>query len=331
MKRQLFTFFLFLLGFAAVFAQNPADWQFKIDKKDSLQVGDTLTFTAGWQGKSGLSWFFRMDSTTASVLEPLPGDTSFSSVGNETQYQIKLPFIFWGFQKDTLNPLLFVLKNKVSQDSVWFQTPDLILNPNLVTAENDTLPRPEKDIYETSRPWWQYALWVLGALFLAGLIYYFYRRYMLQRKSKLDVVEIVPVVEKTPWELFQLAMDDLLSRQVLWPEDVKAYYSDLIEILKSYLERTTASPVLEMTTDELLSWLAEKPALKSALPDMNELLNRADLIKFAKQNTVQSQMNDDFNKVRISVHKLETNPNLNSTEQKDTQLPQAEPEPGEKS
>lgn len=331
MKRQLFTFFLFLLGFASVFAQNPAEWQFKIDKKDSLKVGDTLTFTAGWQGKNGYSWNFRMDSTTASVLEPLPGDTTLSQVGNETQYQIKLPFIFWGFQKDTLNPLLFVLKNEVSKDSVWFQTPDLFLNPKLITAEGDTLPRPEKDIYETSRPWWQYALWVLGGLLLAGLIYYLYRRYMIKRNMKLDVVETVPIVEKTPWELFQLAMDDLLARQVLWPEDVKTYYSDLIEILKTYLERTTSSTVLEMTSDELLSWLNEKPALKSALPDMNELLNRADLIKFAKQNTVQSQMNDDFNKVRISVHKLETSPNPRNTEILTPELPKAEPEPGEKS
>lgn len=297
---------LIFCGFSQVFAQNPAEWQFKIDKKDSLQVGDTLTFTAGWLGKSGYTWFFRMDSTTATVLEPLAGDTSVVSSGNETRYQLKLPFIFWGFKADTLNPVSFVLKNQATGDSVWFNTPNLILNPKLFTAENDTLPRPEKDIFETGRPWWHYLLWVFAALVVAGLIYFGYRKYLKNRKAKEDLIEPVPVVEKSAWELFQLAMDDLLSRQANWPEDVKTFYSDLIEILKSYLERTTGSPVLEMTSDELLAWLDGKPALTSVLPNMDDLLNRADLIKFAKQNTVLSQMNSDFNSVRISVHKLET-------------------------
>ncbi|MCA0447135.1 MAG: hypothetical protein LCH54_12995 [Bacteroidetes bacterium] len=306
MTRQLFSIFLFLCGTVQVFAQNPAEWQFKIDKKDSLQVGDTLTFTAGWKGSSGYTWIFRMDSTTATVLEPLSGDTSIVVSGNETRYQLRLPFVFWGFQHDTLDPVSFVLENKTTGDSVWFNTPSLILNPKLFTTENDTLPRPEKDIFETGRPWWHYFLWILAGLLLAGVIYLIYRKVLKNRKSKNVSVEIVPVVEQSAWELFQLAMDDLLARQAIWPDDVKAFYSDLIEILKSYLERTTGSPVLEMTSDELLVWLNGKPGLKAVLPEMDELLNRADLIKFAKQNTVQSQMNLDFNSVRISVHKLET-------------------------
>ncbi len=309
----------FLLATAPLFAQNFADWQFRTELKDTLRTGDTITFTVGWKGKSGYSWTVRADSAFLSVMDPLPAETLTVSDGKQVAYSLKMPYQFWGFSKDTLNPVFFILKNQTGSDSVWFATPAFFPDPKLATDEGDTLVRPEKDIIETTRPWWHYLLWVLATAAGIAIIWYVIYRIRKNRKLPQDEVETVTAPVKTPYDLFVEQMNRLLEGKETWHEQVKGFYSDLIEILKKYLEGISGSPVAEMTSDEFLSWLETRSDLREILPDMNLLLQRADLIKFAKQQAVYSQMASDFNSVRKAGEAID----LRSFPGK--QAPQAEP------
>lgn len=304
-KRTLLGFisllFFILFYSSTSFAQNPAEWNFKIIQKDSISVGDTITFELGRNFPSGYSWNIETDSTTFERFEPLNPETTEVENKDGNQYKIRQGFIWWGYRNDTLKPMTFSLKN--GTDSTYFTTQPVYIYPKLFSAATDTSLRPEKEIEITVRPWWHYVLWATLILAAGFLIYYFYQQY---QKKKTDVPDTQIVeIEKTPYEIFTEEMNELQKSQSVWQNDVKNYYSGLTEILKRYLELKFKYHVLEMTTDELLDWVKKEPIVYRSIPNLNDILNRADLIKFAKQDAVLPQMVSDYDEVKLSVEKIE--------------------------
>lgn len=77
---------------------------------------------------------------------------------------------------------------------------------------------------------------------------------------------------------------DILKSQKLWQQNqVKEYYSRLTEIIRAYIEMHFELPALEQTTSEILkSFYDSKYRQIINRDDLEELLNLADLVKFAK-------------------------------------------------
>lgn len=303
---KLISLFLFSIIFFPLvsFGQNPAEWNFKIIQKDSISVGDTITFEIGKKLADGYSWSLDSDSTAFERFEPLVPETTQTTAGDEFDYKLKQSFIWWGFKNDTLKSLTFILKKET--DSVYFTTQPIYIYPKLFSAASDTALRPEKEIESTVRPWWHYFLWSIAILIAGFVLYYFYQRY----KQKMTAVPESTIIEirKTPFEIFSEEMENLLVTQPEWQNDVKVYYSNLTEVLKRYLELKFNYHVLEMTTDELLDWVKSEKVVFNSIPNLADILNRADLIKFAKQEAVLPQMISDFKEVSASVEKIENSP-----------------------
>jgi hypothetical protein len=119
--------------------------------------------------------------------------------------------------------------------------------------------------------------YLLALLILAILIYairwYIKNREKTSVKSKI-VVRVIP-----PYEI---ALNELekLNTKKLWQEDsVKEYYSELSEIIRTYIENGIGTPAMEIPTHEILFQLQQKGIDNTSL---KELLTRADLAKFAK-------------------------------------------------
>ena len=80
-----------------------------------------------------------------------------------------------------------------------------------------------------------------------------------------------------------------LEKKELWQHgEIKAYYSELTDIARNYIEEAIEIPAMESTTSELieglrLASLKKKMSLsQETIENLEQVLKQADLVKFAK-------------------------------------------------
>ena len=123
--------------------------------------------------------------------------------------------------------------------------------------------------------WWAY---VLGLLLIAGAV----TAYIIKRKGGFSqalkpAAKPVPPYEKA---MEQLAV--LKQRQLCEKGQEKTYYTELTEILRQYLEGRFGINAMEMTTPQTKRAVRATVPAEAAPGLMNEVLEMADYVKFAK-------------------------------------------------
>jgi len=136
-----------------------------------------------------------------------------------------------------------------------------------------TDPDPDRITIPDYRP-----LGLIGALVLAALIAWAFMRW--RRRENLEPAYVPP-----PRPAHELAIERLralMQRPRATPEEQKAFYVDLSEIVRAYLGGRYGFDSLELTVDELFRALEplETPSLDRA--KVRRMLDTADLVKFAK-------------------------------------------------
>ncbi len=116
-----------------------------------------------------------------------------------------------------------------------------------------------------------------GGLLLAGILIWWW----IKRRNKVEVPPPPPVMIP----VHQIALQQLnkLKEKELWQKgEVKAYQSELTHIVREYLENRYQIQALESTTDEIVRELHRKEVSKSHQDQLSQMLQMADLVKFAK-------------------------------------------------
>ena len=123
---------------------------------------------------------------------------------------------------------------------------------------------------------------LVGSILIFGLLglvaYYFWKR----RNQEEELVEEIPEVIRPAHEI---ALERLyaLKQKELWQKGaVKPYHSELTYIVREYLENRYEIQALESTTDEILKDLAGLGFDPNWKDKLREMLQAADLVKFAK-------------------------------------------------
>ena len=135
--------------------------------------------------------------------------------------------------------------------------------------------------------------WLLLAAF-AGISAYFAVRFYKKHKSK----EAVEVAVKQPDPAHIIAFRELgkLNVEKLWQQgEVKLYYTRLTEILRQYLENRFGVNSLELTTHETLTLLLHSGFKRDTNFELlKKILEKADMVKFAKYNPVPADNENCF-------------------------------------
>ncbi len=122
-----------------------------------------------------------------------------------------------------------------------------------------------------------YLLGAIGAVLLVWAINY------IRKKRKKGEKIYQPQVPSRP--AHEVALEALrnLEAEKLWQQGrVKEYHSRVSDIVRTYIEQTLSINAMEMTTDLILS-ASQISALNQQIKnELQELLERADLVKFAK-------------------------------------------------
>tara|TARA_B100001059_G_scaffold75625_2_gene73195 strand:+ start:4711 stop:5583 length:873 start_codon:yes stop_codon:yes gene_type:complete len=123
----------------------------------------------------------------------------------------------------------------------------------------------------------------LLALLILALITFLIRWYLKNRKKSPKEV----IIAKKAILPYELALNDLekLNTKKLWQSgNVKEYYSELSEIIRTYIENGIGTPAMEIPTHDILFQLQQK---RIDTTKLKEVLTRADLAKFAKARPLE--------------------------------------------
>ncbi len=183
-----------------------------------------------------------------------------------------IPPIIFRFQQD----------GKLTQSKATSELALLVDSPlgNDATAADTVQLAPIKDIIVEPLKLQDFLPYIIGLLVLVGMVLlgiFFYRRY--QKKDQPSKVKIV----KRPSHEVAFEKLEQLKEAKLWQQGMfKEYQSQLSHIIREYVENRYEILALESTTDEILRDLKEKDFDEDLKGNLNEMLQLADLVKFAK-------------------------------------------------
>ena len=153
---------------------------------------------------------------------------------------------------------------------------------NTIEMAEDTELKDIKAPIHTPISFEELSPYFLTLLILALLIYAIIWYIKNREKAPADIKTIKRLIPP-----YEIALNELekLNAKKLWQEDnVKEYYSELSEIIRTYIENGIGTPAMEIPTQEILFQLHQKGIDTIKL---KELLTRADLAKFAKAKPLQ--------------------------------------------
>ena len=244
--------------------------------------------------KIGAELFYKIqvkaDTTAAVVFSdgqtflPLEMINSYSidTTKKEGYYQLTKTYGLTQFDSGTYT----IPKQKITIGNNVFFTDSLqvLVNPVKVDTTKQKLfdIKPLTQVKKSASGFWGGVVVFLIVLFLLGGALYWF----VWRKKPLSEAEKIAALP--PYERAKLALEKLDEERYFKNEEVKTYYSDLTLILRQYLDEKVYEQSLESTTDELVFRLKTLEAAnqitlsKDTIRNIETILKRADLVKFAK-------------------------------------------------
>ncbi len=154
---------------------------------------------------------------------------------------------------------------------------------------------PIKGIYKAPIWWKGIIVSLLLILLIAGLIvflFYASRKWNYLLKKKKAEPETEPELLR-PAEEVALEKLEVIREQKIWQHGkVKEYYTDLTDVVREYISRRYDIRSTEKTSDETLRAIKQvlnEADQKTVYDSLRQMLQLADLVKFAKWNTTPSE------------------------------------------
>jgi hypothetical protein len=281
MKKQVF-YIVWLIGFIGFAQENPVSIQ---TDTTAIKIGEQIQLKIAVNKTNNVIFpKLQLDSLgKVEVIEALPVDTLKNSLEKK--------YLLTSFDSGqyVLPKQLVIINNK------QFFTDSLLVN--VATVKVDTLKQkmfPIKSIKKEPKTFddYKHLLWWLIPILilLAVILYVIFRKKQKIRKPK---VIIAPIQEAL------LRLKELDEKHLLQQNKIKIYYSELTDIVRTYIEKDINIPALESTTNELIETIndfnesSNLGISKETIQQLNEVLQSADLVKFAKSKPIVNEIQND--------------------------------------
>ncbi len=269
----------------------------------AIKIGEQITYKVE----------VKSDSTSTIIF---PEGQSFLPLEMVTSYKVDTI-------KDDVKHYKFIKKYALTQfDSGAYYIPQQKININgksfltdslrveVNTIKVDTIKQGLYDIKpiiavnKVQSKWWIYALIILIALILIAFLLY----WLFWKEKKLTEEEKIALLP--PYERAKLALQKLDNTPYLEHQEVKEYYSELTFIIRSYLDEKVYDRALESTSAELISRLRllregnQIDLDKETINNLESILQRADLVKFAKSKPDVELAKMDRNTIDVEIDQV---------------------------
>ena len=271
---------LFFFSFLLHSQESPVTVESRVDK-NAITIGDTVRYAVRltYDEKVKVTWpILGANLGTFEIRDYAKPDPR--KVKGRMVEEISYTISTFDTGRFEIPPLTISYQTPPDTARYALQTDKLEIYVASMRPSQDGDIRDIKSPWELSRDWKLIALISSGGvliLLLASLGYYFWRK--RQGKSLLPEKK-EPL--RPAHEIALEALRKLRASGLPATGQIKAYYVELTEIVRRYIEGRYFVPALELTTGELmdnLKTVAIEPDAKAMLQD---LLERSDLVKFAK-------------------------------------------------
>ena len=294
MKNKIFILYLTLLS-AVVFAQQK-QLVTSIDKTKHKIGGEfQLTLKTSVDTTAKVAFPNPKNFGALEVIESYKIDT----IKNGARYDLIKKYGLTQFDsgKYTIPRVTVLINNKpFFSDSLRVEVDNVVV---------DTLKQKMYDIKPiaevTSSKSWIWKL-ILVLLLLAGIGAFVYWYLKIRQTKKIE-----EELYKTPIEKATSLLNSLEKKELWQKGEIKAYYSELTDIARTYIEEAIEIPAMESTTSELIEGL-RKASLKKkmklsqeTIENLERVLKQADLVKFAKSKPLDFEITEDRKKIESAI------------------------------
>lgn len=233
-----------------------------------------------------------------------------SSVIADSRRRIEFDFTIQAFDPGTVTIPPFAVLPAPGADTSFSNVVTFKVLP--VDVDSMQTINPLAPIASAQSRWYDYVpdwiFWALGVLVLLVAAVFAFRYF---RKHKEEILEHRKVVIP-PYDLAKMRLNKLKDRHLPENGHEKEYYTELVDILREYLQGRFGINAMEMTSSQILKALRSNPETRLSAPEMQEVLAIADFVKFAKVRPLPDDNIKSYNR---------------ATEFVDSTKPKPEPEP----
>jgi len=297
-KRGILLCLLFSVSIG--FSQKVPSIISKTDTTD-IKIGEQVNFTVTVEADSTAQVIFP-EGQTFSPLETVEAFAT-DTIRKQDRMTLQKTYALTQFDSGAYK----LPAQRIEINGKGFFTDSTVVN--VANVPVDTLTQKMYDIkplMEVEKSRTELWLWVLGILLglavVAGLLYWFvFRKKPLSEEEK---VALLPAYDRALLELKKLE-----NSKYLIQEEYKEYYSELTDIVRSYLEEDVNVSAMESTTDELITKLelrrdaGELRLEDDTLKQFKRILQTADLVKFARSRPESSIARNDRKSIEEIVTK----------------------------
>lgn len=282
-----FIFFFLVLTINILFGQQTETKTFATLDSNVVTIGDKVTLNVGV--------ILDRASRVVNTTPDLPIDTSKFGVvdlGSWGSQKNRLPnfsrtIVFQAFDTGLYRiPSVIFTIEEANGVKTTAESPSLLLtvnNPNgadALVAPVDIKPIAttdwtfEEDLWPFLKAYLPYFILAIAVLFLAWRFW--------QRWKNRQAPPVVQEISQPPHVIAERLLAELRAKKLWQNGKTKEFYSELSRILRGYLEDQFTMPALESTTAELIRDLKTRNFDVKIVEKIQNLLQTADLVKFAK-------------------------------------------------
>ena len=192
--------------------------------------------------------------------------------------------------------------NIIAGEDVYTTNP---LSIKIVDMPIDTTQQAITDIKDVYNPPidWMFYLTIVGSILLAilliALILYLVNKYLKSRENKEEEI-IEPIDPRKAHEIAYEELELLRQKQLWQSQQFKLYYTELTEILRRYISNRYDIDAMEQTSDDIVTEFRRNKELKEKKEEiklLSDVLQVADLVKFAKWQPLPDECERSFHQV----------------------------------
>jgi hypothetical protein len=218
-------------------------------------------------------------------------ETSDPQRVNLTQ-RIRITSFDTGFH--TIPSIPFYENGKRDSLHILAMTNELFLTVNTVAVDTTRAIKDIKGVMSVPLTFWEVFRWVLLGLAIVFLVFAVW--YYIHRRRKNKPVFVIPSRPSVPPHVQALGDLEKLRQAKLWQTGkVKEYHTRLTDILRIYIEKRFNIQAMEMTTDDTLETMKTLLPGTESLQLLRDILQLADLVKFAKEQPLPMQHDGSLN------------------------------------
>ncbi len=262
-------------------------------ERDSILIGDqiNLKIQVSTNPETKIAWP-RFEDFLIPKVEII-SRSEIDSLWNENSLNLQQNLIITSFDTGyyEIPGLEFTYQNAGDEAYLKSLTNDLGLYVYTVAVDTTQAIMPIKGPISSPYTWKEIAPWLLLGLIVIGMI--FFLIYYFRRKSKQEPVFKPKSKPRIAPHIIALNGLEKLKEKKLWQEGkFKQYYTELIDIIRVYLDDQFGIDAMEMTSEEINQMVEREDKIdKKIKQKLSEALSMSDLVKFAKEKPI-ANIND---------------------------------------